>query len=184
MKKFWNELLGFIKKPSFTVPLILTLIMGYGFAVTHFSVGIDDLARERFINRELFAQGRFSSSFISYFLRFTDAYPFAEDFLAVILLFFAAAVLCVVLKNASANRLLSPVYPVFACLFVSYPLINEIFIYNGASLNIAIGYLLTGIALLITDRTRAAICRKEKKKQAAGTVLTILIWSFLMSLYE
>lgn len=184
MKKFWNELSEFIKKPSFTVPLILTLIMGYGFAVTHFTVGIDTLARSRYINGQLFAQGRFSSSFISYFLRFTDAYPFAEDLLAVIVLFCAAAVLCVVLKNASANRLLYPVYPVFACLFVSYPLINEIFIYNGASLNVAIGYLLTGIALLITDRTLAAVRQKERKKQVAGTVFTALILAFLMSLYE
>ena len=184
MKKFWNEFLAFIKKPSFTVPLILTLIMGYGFAVTHFTVGIDTLARSRYINGQLFAQGRFSSSLVSYFFRFTDAYPFAEDFFAVILLFFAAATLCVVLKNASEDRLHYPVYPVFACLFVSYPLINEIFIYNGASLNVAIGYLLTGISLLITDRTLAAMLRKEKKKQAAGTVVTILIWGFLMSLYE
>lgn len=184
MKKIRNEILGFIRQPSFTVPLLLTLLLGYGFAVTHFSVGIDTFARARYTSGLLFAQGRFSSSLISRFFRLQDADPFVINLLAVILLFFAAAVLCVVLKHASADRLQRPVYPIFACLFVSYPLINEIFIYLGANLNIALGYLLTAAALLVTERTLAATVRREKKKQAAGTVAAVLIWIFLMSLYE
>lgn len=180
MKKYLTETIEFIKKPSFTVSLILTLIMGYGFTLTHFSVGIDDLTRTRYITGQLFAQGRFSSSFLSYVLRFTEAYPFAEDFLAIVLLFCAAAVFCVVLKNASQNSMSYAVYPMFACLFVSYPLINEIFIYNGASINVCVGYLLTGIAMLIMNHT----FELSGKKRIKFLIFCALICFFLMSLYE
>ncbi len=180
MKKYYDDALSLIKKASFTVPLLLTLLLGFGFTLTHFSVGIDDLTRERYISGHLFAQGRFSSTIVSYLFGFTDVVPFAEDFTAVVFLFFAAAVFCIVLKNASHGAFSDTLCTVFACLFASYPLINEIFIFSGASLNICIGYFLTGLSLLLAEK----VLDSDGKKKLIPTVLNCLIWIFLISLYE
>ncbi len=180
MKKYFDDLMNLIKKASFTVPLVLTLVLGFTFTLTHFSAGIDDLPRGRYINGYLFSQGRFSSSLVSYVFGFTEAIPFVEDFTAVVFLFFAAGIFYIIIDKASDGKLGHGLCTAFACLFASYPLINEIFIFNGASLNICMGYFLTGISVLLGLHT---VTLKGKKK-ILPTVVNSLIWMFLLSLYE
>ena len=174
-------MLELLKKPLFTVPLVLTVIVGYGFYLLFPSIGIDDLARERYAAGEMFAQGRFSSTLLRYVLFWTNDIPIVKDYIAVILLFCAAVVLGAVIKHVTKDKLPSYLYTLFACLFVSYPLINEIYIYNGANLNVSLGYLLTGLSLLLAE---CVLEKPGKAKTAIYTVINCVLWVFLMSLYE
>ena len=182
MKKYFKDMLQFLKKPSFTVPLLLTVIVCYGYYLAVPSVGIDDLARERYVSGLLFSQGRFSSTIISYALFFAKETPIIKDYIAVIFLSAAAAALAVVMKSSTQNKLKPALYTVFACLFVSYPLINEIYIYNGANLNISIGYFLTAVSVLLAETVIGT--PDNRKKVVISTLFNCLIWIFLMSLYE
>lgn len=174
-------MLELLKKPLFTAPLVLTVIIGYGFYLLFPSIGIDDLARERYAAGEMFAQGRFSSTLLRYALFWANDIPVVKDFIAVILLFCAAIVLGAVIKYATGDKLPCYLYTAFSCLFVSYPLINEIYIYNGANLNVSLGYLLTGLSLLLAE---CVLEKPGKTKTALYTAINCVIWVFLMSLYE
>ena len=50
-------------------------------------------------------------------------------------------------------------YGLFACLFVSYPLMNEIWEYSGANVCVCGGYLLDAAALNLLWDARHAACR-------------------------
>ena len=174
-------MLELLKKPLFTAPLVLTVIIGYGFYLLFPSIGIDDLARERYAAGEMFAQGRFSSTLLRYALFWANDIPVVKDFIAVILLFCAAIVLGAVIKYVTKDKLPCYLYTAFSCLFVSYPLINEIYIYNGANLNVSLGYLLTGLSLLLAE---SVLEKPGKTKTALYTAINCVLWVFLMSLYE
>ena len=64
MNDFAKNITDFIKKPVYTVSLILTLLLGYGYQLTHYAIGTDTLPRAYYITGGLFSQGRFSSSAI------------------------------------------------------------------------------------------------------------------------
>lgn len=176
--KFKNSEPGtFICDLKFTLPLIVTLFLGYIVPITTFTIGQDDLARSRYSAGQLFSQGRFSGFFISKLFGFDKVEPFREPFTAVVFLFFAAIAFSMALKRACGEKLNKCWYSVFACLFVSYPLINEVFIFKGTNRNIAIGYFIVGIAVLL--------CQNALKKRrilyiSAATFCII----FIASLYE
>jgi hypothetical protein len=143
-----NDYLFFIKNYKFTVPVVITLLIGYAFTLTNPSVGIDDLSFDRYLYGELFAQGRMTVTIMQRTLALNSFGPFVLDFLAVLCLFFAAVVFCALFKRASNDSLHFYSYVFFACLLVSYPLICEIFVYMGTGLAVCFGYLMAAFAIM------------------------------------
>lgn len=174
---------GFLKDLKFVVPLVLTLLAGFGYQLFNLSIGIDDLVSERYVGGVLQSQGRFSSVFLHYLFGFEGFVPYVKTLFGVIFLFFGALLFCVVLKKASRDTLPRLFYTFFACAFVSYPLINEIFIYKGSDLNTGLGYALTAVGLLFAENAISAGL-KNKRIFIVNFIYAIITWIFLMSLYE
>ena len=65
--------------------------------------------------------------------RAEPSYAFGIDLLAALLLALAAVSFCALLRKAAQDRISMFGYGLFACLFVSYPLMNEIWEYSGAN---------------------------------------------------
>lgn len=177
MKLFLKDLKNLIFDLKFIIPLVCVTIAGYGYIINHFAIGIDDLTRPRYIESENIAQGRFSGTAIDFIFGFTEYKPVWEDLLSIIFMFIAGILAAILLKRITKNSFHSSIYTFFACFFVTFPIINEIFLYGGSGLNIAIGYSLTIVSLIIFERF-------FDTKNYFLLIPCVLIWIFNISLYE
>lgn len=147
----YKESLGrLIKNIKFIIPVIITALLSFGFVLTHYSVNIDTLAYDKYFEQnELLAQGRFTAPFINKILGVMNFNPFFVDTLAVIFMTIAAILFCLLFNRVAKSKLNDIVYTIFACLFISYPLICEIFTYTPAGLSIGLGYCIVALSLML-----------------------------------
>lgn len=132
---------------SVLIPVILTVILGYGFTLLHPSVSVDDTAISWYMDEgQILLQGRFFPYFIQRILPVYRFQPVVTDLLAVLSMTAGFLLFSCVLDRAAEGNLSFPWRTVFVCLALSYPLIVEIFIYMQVSFTIGIGYLLTSAA--------------------------------------
>ena len=142
----------FLKNAKFRAALGLTLLLSYGYAIATTRVSIDSLEGDRYIGTGgvMLSTGRFGMNLWAAVLgygRAEPSYAFGIDLLAALLLALAAVSFCALLRKAAQDRISMFGYGLFACLFVSYPLMNEIWEYSGANVCVCGGYLLDAAAL-------------------------------------
>jgi len=77
-----------------------------------------------------------------------NAVPFLDRFLALALLVMAAVLLCYVLYSVGRNKNVLP-YTITASVFITYPLINEIWEYTGADYMVGGNLSLVTVAFII-----------------------------------
>lgn len=149
LKKYVNEIKYFLNIKLFYIPIILVSIFSYGFVITHYSVNIDTLSANRYFEEgALIGQGRITATLLHKIFSVMEFNPFFVDGLAIIILIISALVLCVLFKKITNDKLSLGAYIVFSCLFLSYPIINEIFVYTPAGLSIALGFFMISISLI------------------------------------
>lgn len=173
-KVFLNNLFS---RRVYSIPVILTAILSYAYTLFNFVPGIDDLATEFYLTGGLLAQGRFTNTLLSVFSGFWESYAFAQDFIAVILTVIAAAYLSSCMYIISDEKISIPSLTVFSCLFISCPLISEIFMFCGASFNFGVAFIATAVA---AKYGYTGVLQKKAKHIA----LSLLIMFFIASLYE
>ncbi len=177
--KYKNHLYNLTNNRSLVVSLLLTCILSYGFTITNFSIGIDDTAFYRYFEKsDLLAQGRFGSTFLHEIFNMFEFAPFWLDTLAVSILFIAALTWCTLFIEITKGKLNNTSYIIFTTLFVSYPIINEIFIYMIASVPVCLGYLLTAIALIFSYEWII------NKSSSIHMTVSMLIMTFTISMSE
>ena len=142
----------FLKNAKFRAALGLTLLLSYGYAIATTRVSIDSLEGDRYIGTGgvMLSTGRFGMNLWAAVLgygRAEPSYAFGIDLLAALLLALAAVSFCALLRKAAQDRISMFGYGLFACLFASYPLMNEIWEYSGANVCVCGGYLLDAAAL-------------------------------------
>ena len=147
-----QELGYFLKNAKFRAALGLTLLLSYGYAIATTRVSIDSLEGDRYIGTGgvMLSTGRFGMNLWAAVLgygRAEPSYAFGIDLLAALLLALAAVSFCALLRKAAQDHISMFGYGLFACLFVSYPLMNEIWEYSGANVCVCGGYLLDAAAL-------------------------------------
>lgn len=178
MKNIKEEIEFFVKKIEYIIPLIITAILSFGFVITHYSVNIDTLSAERYYREgELLAQHRYGGVLLDKIFGVMEFNPFFVDCLAVIFLILASIIFCLLFKKISNNKINIITYTVFSCLFVSYPLINEIFVYTPMSLGICFSFFIIAIVLNLLYEYR-----KDRKNIKLG--ITTLLMCLIMSIYE
>lgn len=147
MKKWREEFLFFWRDKRYVLLLVLTALCGYGFKVTHFAVGIDDTPYAYYFEEGLVAiVGRWVLFLLNKIVHLSTLTPFLTDFAAVLILMAAVTVWCMLFHSILGEKIPKWGYCFFACIFLSCPLISEVFTYylhNG----IAIGYLCCGVSL-------------------------------------
>lgn len=147
MKKWWEIFLKFCKNKAYVLLLALTAACGYGYKVTHFAIGIDDTPYAYYFEEGLAAiVGRWVLFLLNKVVHIAEIAPFLTDFAAVLILMAAVTVWCVLFYSVLGDRIPKVGYLFFSGIFLSCPLISEVFTYflhNG----IAIGYLCCGISL-------------------------------------
>ena len=127
--------------------LILTAVLSYGYLITHHTVGIDDTPYLYYFEEGLAAiVGRWVLFVLNKLVAIAEFAPFVTDLAGVLILMAAVGVWCVLWKKIFGDRIPEWGYWLFSSLFLSNPLLSEVFTYylhNG----VALGYLCSGISL-------------------------------------
>lgn len=147
--------------------LLLTAVCAYGYKVTNVTIGIDDTPSLYYFEEGLIAiVGRWVLFLLNKVITLAEFVPFVTDFAAVILLIAAAIVWSALFYSVFGEKIPVTGYAFFAAVFVSCPLISEVFTYflhNG----IAIGYLSCAVSLCFMREWQLSI-RKPRKGSGLG----------------
>lgn len=142
--------------------LLLTAVCAYGYKVTNVTIGIDDTPSLYYFEEGLIAiVGRWVLFLLNKVITLAEFVPFVTDFAAVILLIAAAIVWSALFYSVFGEKIPVTGYAFFAAVFVSCPLISEVFTYflhNG----IAIGYLSCAVSLCFMREWQNSM-RKPRK---------------------
>lgn len=142
--------------------LLLTAVCAYGYKVTNATIGIDDTPSLYYFEEGLIAiVGRWVLFLLNKVVSLAEFVPFVTDFAAVLLLIAAAIVWSALFYSVFGEKIPATGYAFFAAVFVSCPLISEVFTYflhNG----IAIGYLSCAVSLCFMREWQSSI-RKQRK---------------------
>ena len=178
MKTLKEDIEFFVKKIEYIIPLIITAILSFGFVITHYSVNIDTLSSERYYREgELLTQSRYGGVLLDKILGVMEYNPFFVDCLAVIFLVMASITFCILFKKISKNKINTVAYTIFSSLFVSYPLINEIFVYTPMSFGICFSFFIAAVILNLLYSYRDS-------KKIRNLVYSALLMCLIISIYE
>lgn len=178
MKNLKEETEFFIKKIEYIIPVIITAILSFGFVITHYSVNGDTLSDVRYFQDcEILAQGRYGGVLLEIIFGIMEYNPFFVDCLAVIFLIIASITFCILFKNISKNKINMVSYTIFSCLFISYPLINEIFVFTPMSFGICFSFFIVAVVLNLLYSYRYD---KKTRKLIYSSLLLCLV----VSIYE
>ena len=178
MNSFKKDFASFIKRYSFMVPLLVVTVLAFGFQVTNFTYGIDSIARDEYLfGGRSIAQGRLALPLLAPLLNLSELFPFAEEFFGVVALLFGTISFCVAFKRASHDKLNKHFYTAFACLFVTYPIITEYWVYAMMGWEMSIGYTMIAFSLM-------QMMNFFNDKKIWRILLSSLMLALTVSIYE
>lgn len=131
-----KEIKSLLKNKKYVVCIIIALIAAYGFAITHFSLGIDDFAVSHYMSLSpehignMLQQGRLMHLLFYYILGVADVIPFLNNFIAVLLLGTSVVILAAMIQIQTKRYFCEWEIILFSVLYVSYPIIAFKFIYD------------------------------------------------------
>lgn len=159
MKKLYRHKIYFLL-------LTLTALCSYGFQVMHPVMGIDDTPYSYYFKEGLAAvAGRWVLFVLNKVFHIADFAPFITDFAAVLILMLAVTIWGTLFYHILGERISKWGYWLFSCIFLSCPLIAEVFTYylhNG----VAIGYLFCGFSLCLLKNGWDAAAQKQRASAA------------------
>lgn len=134
---------------EYCVCVAIIVIIGYSFSLTNGTMDGDDRAITIYMGRGgLIGTGRWSGVVLLKMMGLSDFYPCIDGVIGIILLVLAAVCFYMLFARCSDYHLDHKTGIIFSCLFLSYPLINEIWNYFGLPIKVAGGYLMVAIVLL------------------------------------
>lgn len=147
------EVQYFLKKKSFLIPLILVLVLSFGFSITHIAQGVDDLCRSRYVeNGYYIGGGRIFGWLVMLLLGPSGQENWLQALFGDIFLGIGAILACVLFRRASQDKLPTICYTIFACLLVSCPLNMAQWVYADTAFMVKLSYTLVPLSLLSLDQ--------------------------------
>ncbi len=147
MKEYKENFWALCKNRVYLPLLILTAAFSYGFMVMHHTVGIDDTPCAYYFQEGLVAiVGRWVLYLLNQVFSIGEFAPMMTDLAGVLIMMAAVTVWAALFRAVLKEKVPEWGYPFFAAVFLSCPLISEVYTYylhNG----ISIGYLCAGISL-------------------------------------
>lgn len=178
MKAFWDDMKFFWSNKFCAAVVSLAAVYSYGFKIAHETIGIDDTCISLYFEEGLApAVGRWTLFLANKLFHISDFAPWMTELTGVLLLLFAAAAWCVVFSRILGREKYMTAYAFFSALFLSCPLISEIYVYylhNGISL----AYGLTAMGLLVLLKALEAGTGWKQRGAAvlaAGVVLAVAL---------
>lgn len=184
MKRLGDEVKTFFNSKIYVIIVGLATACAYGFAVTHYSIGMDDTAIPLYFEEGLAPfVGRWTLFVINKVIPVGDFAPWLVELLSVLILMVSVTLWCVLWRRICEPLVKIPVwgYAFVAAVFISCPLISEVFVFylhNG----VCLGYGVAALALLcLLDSLRAGAGKKEI---VWGTLFSALLLCISLGFYE
>lgn len=174
MRQLLKEMQWFLEKKLYVVAMAITAACGYGFAIAHPVIGIDDTAVELYIEEGLeVVMGRWTVFLLNKLFPMSEFAPFMLELVGVFLLCIAATLFAVLGRRLFGDKISIVGYTIFSCIFVSNPIISEVYIYYYHD-GVDVGYVLTALSLLLFME---AIEHSGKGKVVRLVGSMLLIWA-------
>lgn len=153
MQKGFNEYFRetILKNKPLIIVVLLVTVMSYGFAITNFSIGLDDPASYHYLHTNgwgnMIQQGRLLHVLLELLTGSLTFIPFLNDFIGAALFGFSALVFCGFFQYIADNKLSNISLLVFAGVYLSYSIACEKFIYNLDVIVAMLSYVCVAFAL-------------------------------------
>ena len=174
IKSLLDDMRNFVSSKVYCIIVFVAAVWAYGFQMTHVAIGIDDTAISLYFEEGLApAMGRWPLFIINKMFHLSDFTPWMTDVVGVFLMIIAAVIWCVLLYRFLGEEVPVLGYTFFSALFVTCPLISEVYVYylhNGTGL----GYMLSALSMLLVQQTL------EKDKDIKARCRDLLGSSLLM----
>lgn len=174
MGKLLEEIQWFLRQKIYVLCLTLTAVLSYGFEIVHPIIGIDDTAVELYLKDGLeVVMGRWTLFLLNKIFYIAEFAPFMLELIGVLFFMLGVTLFCVLIKRCMDGvvQLDIRAYTVFACVFISNPIISEVFIYyyhNGSGM----AYALIALALLAFYE----VVHRQDKKLPFAVLSMLLLW--------
>lgn len=164
----------FLLNPLYIFPVLISTILCYAYYLTHETVTIDSLSSDRYYHGLLVAQGRLTATIIENYLGFEHLPIAVENIIGLICFILGATVFCIIFDKAKPQSNVLP-YTFFACLYITFPLMNEYFMFKGSVLTTGGSILLVSFALYFALKIKNLI---------ASILISSIFIFFAYSWYE
>ncbi len=174
MKPLVDDVKLFLKEKKIIIPVCIVMVLSYLYLWTHPSMGVDDTAMYRYFQDGYAPHyGRWTVFLLAKLVHIIDFTPVVVDAIGVLLITLSALGMCSLWKKSSGNRIPMEAYAVFCCFMISYPLINEVYVYylhNGL-----------GVAYVLTIASYYLLRFSERKRDI---LYSALLFAPAISCYE
>lgn len=128
IKEFW---INVGKRPQYYLPTLICVFVAYSFSLSNRTVSIDDMAQHWYYGEMgLKIQGlRWGELLINTLFSIERYTPFLDRFIGLICFVISSFFICVCLYSFDRNKRSIWKYGIFSSIFVTYPLINEMWDY-------------------------------------------------------
>lgn len=164
----------FLLNPMYIFPVLICTILCYAYYLTHETVTIDSLSSDRYYHGLLVAQGRLTATIIENYLGFEHLPIAVENIIGLICFILGATVFCIIFDKAKPQSNVLP-YTFSTCLYITFPLMNEYFMFKGSVLTTGGSILLVSFALYFALKIKNLI---------ASILISSIFIFFAYSWYE
>jgi hypothetical protein len=182
IKEYLEDVRKLLKSKIFVFSLFAIAVISFGYAAFNSSLSIDDTESDRYTGsgNAMLSAGRFTMLFWSVVQgRWENA--FIMDLVSIFMFAFACINLCILFRRVSNGKISLGALTVFSCLFISYPLMNEIWEYTGTNIVICGAFLLTSFSLLLIH---SFLHGKKGKGAYLSLIAAAVMLMFLCAGYE
>lgn len=142
MKKILNEykkqITYFFTNKIYVICVIIVALLSYGFTITHYSIGIDDLCFDRYVDGNYILVAKRWGTWLLYnLLNIHNFTPFWLDLLTTLNIIFIAILICSFLRKNLKNKINEIPYTIFSCILISSPIIFNFYFYQTTSLSVS-----------------------------------------------
>lgn len=135
---------------------LFTGILCFGFTVTHFSIGIDDPARNYYLYSDsignMVQQGRLVHVVLNALTHSVQFIPFFTELVGAALYVLSALLLCGLFQYVTREKISTAALTVFTCVYLSSSILTEKYIYGLDVLATMLSYCCNALALLYAYR--------------------------------
>lgn len=164
----------FLLNPLYIFPVLISTILCYAYYLTHETVTIDSLSSDRYYHGLLVAQGRLTATIVENYLGFEHLPIAVENVIGLICFILGATVFCIIFDKAKPQSNVLP-YTFSTCLYITFPLMNEYFMFKGSVLTTGGSILLVSFALYFALKIKNLI---------ASILISSIFIFFAYSWYE
>lgn len=163
-----------ITNPFYLIAVAITALGTYGFYLANPSPSIDWLSYDRYYGGILFSQGRFTATIVEKALNLWDCPVWFEPLLGIICFILGTLIMLAIFDGFCEQKSIVPSI-IFTCIYISFPLLPEYFIYNGAILTVGGCTVLLSLALYFSIKYSDML---------HSFFLPIILMMFVFSWYE